>query len=170
MFYRDVKSAWEPLEMQAWLTKQSKQALRGSTVLVVVRPLYVRLPPLNMRALYCAAFPVDMVALGKVVRCVCMQRLFYADFFNSEHVWHLCGSFQKCVQKWQSRPSSCVAYVWKMLTYTAIWRTVISVGSYVPLMMWRRKPSWSCVHIFQNWKSCVLNASLLRGTRGTYRS
>ena len=46
--------------------------------------LYVR--PLNMRALYSVAFPVDTLALGKVARCVCMQRLFHTDFFNSEHV------------------------------------------------------------------------------------
>ena len=31
MFYGDVKSAWKPLEMQAWLTKQSKQALSVPT-------------------------------------------------------------------------------------------------------------------------------------------
>ena len=45
------------------------------------------LPPSEYaHALYSVAFPVDMVALALVVRCVCMHRIFFVDFFNSEHV------------------------------------------------------------------------------------
>lgn len=126
---------------------------------------------LNMRALYSAAFPVDIVTLGKVGRCICMQRLFYASFFNSEHVWHVCGSFHKSVQKWQSGPDAWhmfgkLWHIYQSAELSSVWAH-ISID--LPLMMSGRKPSWSFAHTFQNCKNCVLNAAslLLRGMYNT---
>ena len=59
------------------------------------------LPPSEYaHALYSVAFPVDMVALALVVRCVCMHRIFFVHFFQ---FWTSVTSL-KLVQKWQSEP------------------------------------------------------------------
>ena len=62
-----------------------------------------------------------------------------------------------------------MAYVWEISTYTAICRTVISVGSYVPLMMLRGSQLGPQCIFFKTEKVVCLNASLslLRGTQGT---
>ena len=56
--------------------------------------------------------------------------------------------------------SRCVAYVWEISTYTAICRTVISVGSYVPLMMLRGSQLGPQCIFFKTEKIVCLNASL----------
>ena len=63
MFYGDVKSAWEPLEMQAWLTKQSKQAL-GFAFYCIGCTSYVRHPSEYARSVILNSSPRSTVLLS----------------------------------------------------------------------------------------------------------
>ena len=143
MFYGDVKSAWEPLEMQAWLTKQSKQAL-SFTFHCCALPFF--------SALCC--FPVDIVALGKVGRCLCI---------------YVCTDFStRPFQFW-----TCVACMW-VFFYTnhnlvdewhmfgQIWQSarLSSVDSYLPLMMSRRSQV-SHVRIFFRTRNLCLQCIII---------
>ena len=187
MFYGDVKSDWEPLEMQAWLTKQSKQALsvplyrllyapRTRVLLYVPRTCMLFLSE-YARALYCVAFPVDMVAFGKVGCCVCMQRLFYASFFNSEHVWHVCGPFHKSVQEWQSGQMCGIClenfYIYSNLPdchQCGLIYLPLIVGSYIQHYKWCRAGSqvgYVCIFVKTAKVVCWMHHQILRGAVGS---
>ena len=152
MFYRDVKSAREPLEMQAWLTKQSKQALRihciGCTFVLwicarytLLLSLLTRWPWVRSHAVYvCKDFSTWTFSILNM--CDIHVGLFTNEYKNG-NLEQMCGI---CLGNFD---------IYSNLPNCHQCGLICSADDVA------RKPTWSSVHIFQNWKNCVFECIIV---------